>query len=95
MDALLIAGSSSTTGTYNVGSGVETNIGNIAKYIGAMFNADVEFLNKDVIGSLRLQCDNRKIKNHLGWQPKVAFEEGIKETVTWYKQNQGVLTSTK
>ncbi len=29
-----------------------------------------------------------KIKNELGWEPSVSFEEGIRETVEWYKNNQ-------
>lgn len=29
-----------------------------------------------------------KIKNELGWEPSVSFEDGIRETVEWYKNNQ-------
>jgi dTDP-glucose 4,6-dehydratase len=26
-----------------------------------------------------------KIKNELGWQPTVSFDEGIDQTILWYK----------
>lgn len=29
-----------------------------------------------------------KIKNELGWTPKTSFEEGMKKTVAWYKENE-------
>ncbi len=29
-----------------------------------------------------------KIKNELGWTPKTGFEEGMKKTVAWYKENE-------
>jgi dTDP-glucose 4,6-dehydratase len=29
-----------------------------------------------------------KIKNELGWEPQVTFEEGIKKTIQWFEQNQ-------
>lgn len=32
----------------------------------------------------RYAIDNTKIKRDLGWQPKYAFEEGLRETVQWY-----------
>lgn len=30
---------------------------------------------------------NRKSEENLGWQPKTPFEEGLKKTVEWFKQN--------
>lgn len=32
----------------------------------------------------RYAVDATKIRNQLGWEPKVKFEDGIKETVNWY-----------
>lgn len=29
-----------------------------------------------------------KITKELGWEPSVSFEEGIKFTIAWYKQNK-------
>ncbi|MDO5104580.1 dTDP-glucose 4,6-dehydratase [Capnocytophaga sp.] len=37
---------------------------------------------------LRYAIDASKIKNELGWEPSLQFEEGIRKTVTWYLENQ-------
>jgi len=28
------------------------------------------------------------LKNELGWQPSLQFEEGIEKTAAWYLENQ-------
>ena len=37
---------------------------------------------------LRYAIDSNKLKNELGWQPSLQFEEGIEKTVSWYLKNQ-------
>ncbi|MDR1346806.1 MAG: dTDP-glucose 4,6-dehydratase [Prevotellaceae bacterium] len=37
---------------------------------------------------LRYAIDSSKLKNELGWQPSLQFEEGIEKTVKWYLENQ-------
>ena len=37
---------------------------------------------------LRYAIDSSKLKNELGWQPSLQFEEGIEKTVRWYLDNQ-------
>lgn len=37
---------------------------------------------------LRYAIDSRKLKNKLGWEPSLQFEEGIEKTVRWYLDNQ-------
>jgi len=36
---------------------------------------------------LRYAIDSKKIKDELGWQPSVTFEEGLEKTVEWYLKN--------
>ena len=36
----------------------------------------------------RYAIDFSKIKNELGWEPRTSFDEGMKKTVEWYKNNQ-------
>lgn len=44
---------------------------------------------KDRAGhDLRYAIDSTKIKNELGWEPSLQFEEGIAKTVAWYLENQ-------
>lgn len=42
---------------------------------------------------LRYAIDSSKLKNELGWQPSLQFEEGIEKTVRWYLDNQDWLDS--
>ncbi len=37
----------------------------------------------------RYAIDSSKIKEELGWSPKYNFDTAMKETVNWYKENQG------
>ena len=36
---------------------------------------------------LRYAIDATKLKNELGWEPSLQFEEGIEKTVKWYLEN--------
>jgi dTDP-glucose 4,6-dehydratase len=37
---------------------------------------------------LRYAIDATKLKNELGWEPSLQFEEGIEKTVQWYLENK-------
>ena len=37
---------------------------------------------------LRYAIDSSKLKNELGWEPSLQFEEGLEKTVRWYLENQ-------
>lgn len=37
---------------------------------------------------LRYAINSNKLKNELGWEPSLQFEEGIERTVRWYLENQ-------
>ena len=37
---------------------------------------------------LRYAIDSNKLKDELGWEPSLQFEEGIEKTVRWYLDNQ-------
>ncbi len=36
----------------------------------------------------RYAIDSSKLKNELGWEPSLQFEEGIEKTVNWYLKNR-------
>jgi dTDP-glucose 4,6-dehydratase len=36
----------------------------------------------------RYAIDATKIKNELGWQPSLVFEEGLEKTIDWYLKNE-------
>ncbi len=39
----------------------------------------------------RYAIDSTKLKNELGWEPSLQFEEGIEKTVKWYLENEAWL----
>lgn len=75
---------------YNVSSGEERRNIEVAKEILKLLSKDeslIEFV-KDRLGhDYRYSLDSTKLKNQLGWEPKVKFEEGLKKTVEWYINN--------
>jgi dTDP-glucose 4,6-dehydratase len=76
--------------TYLVG-GLTKDINNIhvAKKLLKIFGKDKKYLKfvKDRPGhDRRYAVDWRKIKK-LGWKPGYGFEEWLKKTVDWYKEN--------
>ena len=77
--------------TYCVGGNSEKpNIEITKKIIGLMDKSEdfIEYV-KDRPGHDRRYAINfSKIKNELGWKPKVSFEEGIVKTIEWYKNNE-------
>ncbi len=48
----------------------------------------ISFVQDRAGHDLRYAIDASKLKNKLGWEPTVKFDEGFKTTVDWYLQNQ-------
>jgi dTDP-glucose 4,6-dehydratase len=48
---------------------------------------DLRFVNDRPGHDRRYAVDWSKIKRELGWQPSVTLEEGLRRTITWYKEN--------
>jgi dTDP-glucose 4,6-dehydratase len=47
----------------------------------------IQFVKDRPGHDLRYSLDTRKI-GRLGWKPRTKFQEGIKKTVQWYRQNE-------
>jgi len=74
---------------YNIGSGVEKQNIQITKLILSELGLGSKMIEqvKDRPGhDLRYALDSSKIKK-LGWQPEYKFEEAVRETIRWYKNN--------
>ncbi|MEO8065746.1 MAG: dTDP-glucose 4,6-dehydratase [Candidatus Doudnabacteria bacterium] len=77
--------------SYNIGSGVEKSVEEIADKILDILGEDK---NLKTYVPDRLQHDKRylldcsKIKKDLGWKPEIDFEKGIKDTIDWYQKNE-------
>jgi len=87
--ANLAALASSKIGIYNIGTGIETDVNQLAELIKASIGSSVEFEYKDSRpGEQQKSCiDYSKAQLELAWRPQVSLAEGIKETVEWFKAN--------
>ncbi len=47
----------------------------------------VEYVEDRAGHDRRYAIDFSKIKNELGWEPEINFEDGLKKLVEWYKNN--------
>ena len=76
---------------YNIGGGTElTNVELTHKLLNAM-DVGKEFIQpvEDRKGhDLRYSVDISKINKELGYSPQVNFEDGLQQTIDWYKGNQ-------
>ena len=74
---------------YNVGSGEEFSIKEIASKIVQIvnFKGKINWNNKYPNGTKRKLLDSSKIKEK-GWRSKIKFEEGIVQVYEWYKKNK-------
>lgn len=83
---------------YNIGSSNEkTNI-EIVKTILNILGKSEELITyvKDRPGhDKRYAIDSSKIQNELDWSPKINFENGIKQTIEWYLNNQNWIKNIK
>jgi dTDP-glucose 4,6-dehydratase len=73
--------------TYNVGSGVEANIVEIADLVLDTLGkaASLKTIVPDRPGhDRRYLLDSGKLRRELGWAPQVEFEAGMRGTVEWY-----------
>ena len=77
--------------TYNVGSGVEKTIEEIADSVLALTRkpASLKTIVPDRPGhDRRYLLDSTKLRAQLGWLDEIAFEAGLAETVRWYEANR-------
>ncbi len=78
---------------YNIGGGEESEKQNVevTQAILSILEKPKDLVRhvQDRLGhDRRYAVDFSKINAELGWSPTVGFEEGLRNTVTWYKENQ-------
>lgn len=78
---------------FNVGSEKAISILKVAQLIAEHMiipKSQIHFV-KDRPGQVStFACDYSKFNKLLGWKPKIKFEDGLKRTIDWYKNNQEV-----
>jgi dTDP-glucose 4,6-dehydratase len=76
---------------FNVAAGVHRSVLSIAKDIVKMMGKDesiIEFV-EDRPGQVFRHTGNiQKMKRRFQWEPKVTWEEGLRRTIEWYRENR-------
>lgn len=78
----------------NVGSGQDLQISELATLIGKEvgFKGAIEWDRSRPDGTPRKLLDSSRIRN-LGWGPRISLEDGIRETIKWFKENKSRVRS--
>jgi NAD dependent epimerase/dehydratase len=80
----------------NAGTGTEIAIGAVAQRIGELMGRTVrieqrpERLRPEASEVMRLVCDSRRLREATGWAPKVALDDGLRRTISWFGQPQNL-----
>ncbi len=74
----------------NLGSGMEISIKDLAELIARLTGFDGEFVwdTSKPNGQPRRALDVRRAKEYFGFQAQMPFEEGLRRTIAWYRENQ-------
>lgn len=75
---------------YNIGTEEEwVNIDTVRLILKNLDKGEdlIEFVKDRPGHDRRYSLDTSKLRQELGWAPAVKFEDGIKETVKWYREN--------
>ena len=76
---------------YNIGGGRELTNNEITSLILEAMGADessIEYVEDRKGHDLRYSVDWTKINRELGYEPQVKFEDGLMETIQWYRDNE-------
>jgi dTDP-glucose 4,6-dehydratase len=76
---------------YNIGGGRELTNNEITTLILDAMGADtssIEYVEDRKGHDLRYSVDWTKINRELGYEPQVKFEDGLRETIKWYRDNE-------
>jgi dTDP-glucose 4,6-dehydratase len=76
---------------YNIGGGRELNNRELTDTILALIGRDstsIEYVEDRLGHDLRYSVSHEKISRELGYEPQVTFEQGLLETINWYKENE-------
>ena len=67
--------------TYNLGTGVSTSVGEVAKMIIKLSKSSARLVFSDKVRKGEIfdtMADIKKIKNELGWEPMISLKKGLK-----------------
>lgn len=83
---------------YNVGTGVEKTIEEIADSVLDILNLPQSmktYVPDRPSHDRRYLLDSSKVRTELGWKPLINFDDGLRETVQWYVENRQLWQALK
>lgn len=85
---LLALKSSCKACAVNIGVGSETSINELYDKIRELFTSEKEAIHGPAVKGevYKIYLDIAKAKKVLGWQPEYDFDQGLKETIAWFKK---------
>ena len=88
-DAALLMMESEVTGLYNVGSGDDLPIRELAEIVARVVGYDgpVEWDTSKPDGTPRKLMDSSRLRS-TGWTPRISLEDGIRSTYEWYLRHR-------
>ena len=78
---------------FNIGSGIALTIKSIAETLAGLYGKDIEpnIKMKFRKGDVRhCYADISKLKDLLGWEPSINFEQGMQELIDWSRDQEAV-----
>lgn len=96
-EGMIALAESSLTGEFNLGTGTEISIGDLARRITELMGCEADIhceaarLRPGQSEVMRLLSDNRQVRQLTGWQPLVALDEGLQRTIDWLRDNQNTV----
>ena len=75
----------------NLGSGMEISIKDLAELIARLtgFEGKIIWDTTKPNGQPRRGLDVSRAKEYFGFEAEMPFEEGLRRTIEWFKNNQG------
>ncbi len=86
-EATVKALESEATGVFNVGTGVETKIIDLARKILRLTGSSsrIRFASPRPGDIRRSVADISRIRAVLGWEPRTGLDDGLKKTIEWFR----------
>ena len=78
----------------NLGTGSEVSIGEIAQRVIKIIGSNIPIeqdssrLRPEKSEVRRLISDNSKARSLIGWTPQYSLDDGLRQTIEWFRQNQ-------
>jgi len=81
----------------NLGSGFEISIKDLVEMTAKMtgFTGKLVWQTDKPNGQPRRGLDVNRAKEYFGWSAQIPFEEGMRRTIEWFKENRKMLESRK